>query len=750
MVSARPDVVACFDNAEPPEVPLYGFQGDVHDILTAGDGDGGVGASRAGWGPGATNTVNVEVLDGKERVLESYSFRVVNCYDRYKRLLRDRLFHGGDGGDVGGDDDNNDNDDGSNYNYNKVMLFLPLPHLHHHTNSSLRLNFHIVALPQAPPGTVPVQDVQDDLSLVIKSSNGETFVTDLPQIAAGTPVREAMTLTSVEPGSHALECTVVSRRGGKVVVVSDVVEVLFDRLLSGEEGGREGGGRSMIAVGGEAPEAPEAPQGPEAPQALKAMYVGMLKMDGQKTIWLHLLKHMPSNPQVSNVTSTFVTFLDLGKQINPDYMMRELEAVGVDVVIEPLPGVSVSALSDIDDFDMSELYDGNNKVNMEYVVHYLHQQLYSVGSDVSSLKKLKHKWIYDTWSTIINTVDSYNPDILIFANSRDVTDLLLLTACNISQSRPAIVMDLPNLYPKVHKHMIDTIVGPSHYAAHHHSVEQFVSWESDGSDGSDGSGGSDDSDGRDDSVSDGKKKTDVVVIPPGVDVSLWNRERISNNSGDDDSDDDNKCYDVCGCNNLNPSCHTVGFIGRISTEKSPNIFVQVAEKILSLKPFTKFIVIGDGDFIQHMILTTHILGIHKAFVFKGALHGDELIKTVATVDVILNTPMRYDAETFCIANLEAMALSIPVVTFGIGGIGEYAVDGVNSIVVYSEEGINPVNAMADAAVRLLEDDGLRERMGQEGRKTAERFNVERMVGGYQRLFGKLAKERRARIEVEGN
>ena len=42
-----------------------------------------------------------------------------------------------------------------------------------------------------------------------------------------------------------------------------------------------------------------------------------------------------------------------------------------------------------------------------------------------------------------------------------------------------------------------------------------------------------------------------------------------------------------------------------------------------------------------------------------------------TLDVIINPSLRAWSETFCIANIEAMATGIPLVTFGIGGVGEY-------------------------------------------------------------------------------
>ena len=44
---------------------------------------------------------------------------------------------------------------------------------------------------------------------------------------------------------------------------------------------------------------------------------------------------------------------------------------------------------------------------------------------------------------------------------------------------------------------------------------------------------------------------------------------------------------------------------------------------------------------------------------------------LASLDVMVNPSLRAWSETLCIANVEAMAMRLPVVTFGVGGVGEY-------------------------------------------------------------------------------
>ena len=111
---------------------------------------------------------------------------------------------------------------------------------------------------------------------------------------------------------------------------------------------------------------------------------------------------------------------------------------------------------------------------------------------------------------------------------------------------------------------------------------------------------------------------------------------------------------------------------------------------------------------------------------------------------------RDHSETFCVANLEALAMSLPLVTFGIGGVGQY-VSGQN----YEgyESGHNSdsplftitkntilVNeatptALALAVMYIIQNNTLRHALGVAGRRTAEtRFSSDRQMQGYRDVY----------------
>lgn len=51
----------------------------------------------------------------------------------------------------------------------------------------------------------------------------------------------------------------------------------------------------------------------------------------------------------------------------------------------------------------------------------------------------------------------------------------------------------------------------------------------------------------------------------------------------------------------------------------------------------------------------------------GWKSAQELPRILLDVDVLVNPSLRAWSETFCISNIEAMAMAIPLVTFAVGG-----------------------------------------------------------------------------------
>jgi glycosyltransferase involved in cell wall biosynthesis len=178
-------------------------------------------------------------------------------------------------------------------------------------------------------------------------------------------------------------------------------------------------------------------------------------------------------------------------------------------------------------------------------------------------------------------------------------------------------------------------------------------------------------------------------------------------------------------------CVWVGFLGRLDTEKSPGLFIHMAALVAKTFANARFLVIGYGPLREPLEREARRLGLAEdALVFAGPLHA-ELPEVLASLDIVVNPSLRAWSETFCIANIEAMASGVPVVSFGVGGTGEYLVHNENSLVV---DEATP-EALAEAVLRLAVDARLRCRLGEQARRTVvSNFTVGHQLRAYERLY----------------
>lgn len=106
-------------------------------------------------------------------------------------------------------------------------------------------------------------------------------------------------------------------------------------------------------------------------------------------------------------------------------------------------------------------------------------------------------------------------------------------------------------------------------------------------------------------------------------------------------------------------------------------------------------------------------------IFHGPKFGKEKCRFFEEADIFV-FPTYYQNETFGLVNLEAMAYGLPIVTTDEGGIPDVVVDSENGMVCKKKDS----DSLANCIRVLLEDKGLRIRMGQDGmRKFQEKYTM---------------------------
>lgn len=118
-------------------------------------------------------------------------------------------------------------------------------------------------------------------------------------------------------------------------------------------------------------------------------------------------------------------------------------------------------------------------------------------------------------------------------------------------------------------------------------------------------------------------------------------------------------------------------------------------------------------------------------VFFVSPSREELATLYAAADVFVSGSWY---EGFALPPLEAMACGTAVVTTASGGVGEYAIDGHNCLMVPPKD----VDALARAIEEVLTDRGLRSRLAANGVRTAAQHGWERAVDSLeQHVYGLL-------------
>lgn len=181
----------------------------------------------------------------------------------------------------------------------------------------------------------------------------------------------------------------------------------------------------------------------------------------------------------------------------------------------------------------------------------------------------------------------------------------------------------------------------------------------------------------------------------------------------------------------------VGTVGRVSAQKNPVGFVNIAREVLSKRKDVIFLFVGGGELLEKVQNTVRESGLGDRIVFTGFRR--DIPEIMANFDVFI-LPSLWEGMPRSV--IEAMALSKPVVVHGIGGIDEVVENGQNGYIV-------PIDQTGDFAEKiglLLDDDRLRRRMGKAGKIKARGYDFESIVHKTAQLYRQLSQK--AGIEID--
>lgn len=160
--------------------------------------------------------------------------------------------------------------------------------------------------------------------------------------------------------------------------------------------------------------------------------------------------------------------------------------------------------------------------------------------------------------------------------------------------------------------------------------------------------------------------------------------------------------------------------GRLTRQKGFDLLMESFVMVRKSVREARLLILGEGGQRQALEQKAASVDVSDRVVFAG--HRGDVREVLSAVDVyVLSSRNEGMANTL----LEAMSVGAPIVATDVSGTTEAVTDGVEALVVPSED----ASALADAIVRLLEDRALASELGNAARKRAEaQFGRERMMG----------------------
>lgn len=170
------------------------------------------------------------------------------------------------------------------------------------------------------------------------------------------------------------------------------------------------------------------------------------------------------------------------------------------------------------------------------------------------------------------------------------------------------------------------------------------------------------------------------------------------------------------------------FAGRLSPEKGPLRFVEIARRLRGDDPRLAFAMIGDGPERDAVEARVRALRLQDRVTLLGFVEAAPYLRRA---DVVV---MPSDAEGLPLVCLEALALGTPVVASAVGTLPEVIVPGRTGALLQPDD----VEGFADAVKRTLALDPDRARLAATCRASVAAFDIRRIRDEYFDAFRSVA------------
>jgi len=192
----------------------------------------------------------------------------------------------------------------------------------------------------------------------------------------------------------------------------------------------------------------------------------------------------------------------------------------------------------------------------------------------------------------------------------------------------------------------------------------------------------------------------IQVVPNGIDrPNFSNREQVRSQLG------------------IAPDDSVIGFVGRLRTQKAPEVLLDAFATALGRRPNVHLLMVGGGPLQTDLGRRIEALGLAS----QVKLLGDVVATRFMPAFDIFCLSSRYEAMPY--VYLEALSAGLPIVSTRVGGATMCVEPDRNGLLV--PPGDTP--SLAAALTSLVDDRQLRQRFAAASQQLAGRFTAQQMI-----------------------
>jgi glycosyltransferase involved in cell wall biosynthesis len=215
-----------------------------------------------------------------------------------------------------------------------------------------------------------------------------------------------------------------------------------------------------------------------------------------------------------------------------------------------------------------------------------------------------------------------------------------------------------------------------------------------------------------------KIRNKVIIVKPGTDTLRFS----PNNSG-------SMLRLKYG---IKPNDKVVLFLGSLAEGhryKGVDYLVKALKRVKDRNNNVKLVIAGGGELVLELETIAADLGLKESVFFAGFVDEELKPQYYAMCDIFV-LPSTSSVEAFGLVLLEAMATGRPCITTDLPGVRENILPGITGLIVPPKD----EQALADAILKLVENDELRIQMGFNARKAVEKDSLDKFAEGIEAVY----------------